>query len=176
MSIRQHIRVSIKVVAFTCLASLIGCATRILPPTDLTAPDPIEDNTGKYLCPYTSDGTVAEWVDKGLAARLGSSVGGYAGKKAGEKALESVPFVGGWLGRKAGETAGRKIAIEICGGWDAMRAFTDLSFNEKETLAVWMYVMHSHEENYNDVLKLVQDIYPELKEGYTKALQKASAR
>lgn len=58
-----------------------GCTTA--PST----PEPIYGNTGQYMCPFTEDGTVAAWVEKGMTA----SVGAYAG----QKALEQVPFIGG---------------------------------------------------------------------------------
>ncbi len=175
LNTKQDILLSMKVIGFAFLVFFMGCVpAAILPPTQLRSPEPIEDNTGKYLCPYTSDGTVSEWVDKGLAARIGSSVGRYAGEKAGKKALENVPILGGWLGRRVGETVGRNIAIRMCGGWNVMRSSTDLSFNKMEDLAVWMYVVHSSDGNYNKVLELTMEVYPEMKTGYMKAIRNAS--
>jgi hypothetical protein len=161
------------------IAIIMGCspAITVLRPDEMRAPRPIYDNTGKYLCPYTSDGTVAEWVDKGLNARLGSSIGGFAGKQAGKKAasaLETLPGIGSWLGQKAGEATGRRVAITMCGGMDAMRATSDLSFNSVDDLAVWLYVNHSTEEGYSGVLSLASEIYPGLRNDYLKALKKAS--
>ncbi len=34
----------------------------------------IEDNSGQYLSPYTSDGVTAEWVNKAINAKMGSAV------------------------------------------------------------------------------------------------------
>ncbi|MDB6114799.1 MAG: hypothetical protein JWQ62_1744, partial [Lacunisphaera sp.] len=66
----------------------------------VVAPKPIEGNTGKYMSPFTSDGVVAEWVDKAVKAKMGSAVGGAIGAYAGQKAMENIPFIGGMLGQK----------------------------------------------------------------------------
>jgi len=151
-----------------------GCGPKILSPDRLTAPDPIEGNTGEFLCPYTTDDTLCEWVDKGVAARFSSSLGSVAGREVGARALGAIPIVGGFIGQKTGEFAARKIAIKCCGGWDAIRASSDQSFEKVEDLALWMYVTHSFDENYDKVLRLTMEIYPKLQKKYSKALAQAS--
>jgi len=158
-----------------------SCATKKPPdPSSIIAPEPIPNNSGKYLCPYTSDGVLAEWVDKalyvGVARELGGVAGAYIGQRVTEEIFENVPFIGGYLGQKAGESVGRKIAIKACGGWDYIRSTSDLSFNNIDDLAVWLYVYHSQDENYQDVLKLMMDIYPELENRYTTAIYNAQRK
>src|SRR5690606_39612503 len=69
------------------------------------APEPIYGNTGKYMSPFTEDGTIAPWIEKSMAAAAGAGLGGAVGAYAGQKALEQVPFFGGLLGSMAGKAA-----------------------------------------------------------------------
>lgn len=156
-----------------------GCASMSGPgiqPHEIAAPEPINGNSGEYMCPYTSDGVVAEWVDKAVNAKMGATVGKHAGAYAGQKALEQVPFIGGLLGQKAGEAVGRKIAIEASGGWDYIKETSDLSFNSVDNLAVYLYAERSDHSHYREVLDATREIYPELKERYHQAIIQAPRR
>lgn len=152
-----------------------GCATtmKMTPPNELVCPQPIQGNTGKYMCPYTQDGVLAEWTDKAINAKIGGAVGQYAGTFAGQKALEQVPFVGGFLGGKVGEQAGKAIAIKMAGGMDYIKKTSDLSFNSIDDMAVYIYVAHSNHEHYKEALSATYEIYPELKQKYYVAISKA---
>ena len=151
---------------------------RQLTPAELATycPSPIEGTSGKYMCPYLKDGNIAAWTSKGNAASLGASIGEYAGRELGQKALEQVPLIGGFLGQKAGEAAGRTIAIKLCGGWDYIQSTSEQSFNSVEDLSLFLYVHHSGDPGFQHVLKLTCDIYPELEEGYYSSIQSASKR
>jgi hypothetical protein len=153
-------------------AFLTGCATTASFPTaaQVVAPPPLPNNSGKYMAPYTSDGVVAEWVDKAVKAKLGSAIGGQIGAYAGQKALEQIPFFGGMIGQKAGEAIGREVAVKAAGGWESIKASSDLSFNSVDDLAVWMYAKFSANEHYNDVLAATQGIYPDLQQRYSAAI------
>lgn len=163
-------------VLFVCvlLAVNFGCATAPPKPTELTAPAPIPDNSGAYMCPYTQDGVVAPWCDKAVNASAGATVGKVAGAYAGSKLLEQVPFVGGFLGAKAGEAGGRAIAIQGCGGMEYIKETSDMSFNSVDDLAVWMYVTQSENEHYQQVWKATNSIYPEFGKNFNKALYNAA--
>lgn len=142
----------------------------------LVAPEPIRGNSGEFMSPYTSDGTVAEWAEKATSAKMGAAVGGMAGRKLGEKAMENVPFFGGMLGQKAGEELGRKAAIEASGGWESIKGSSDLSFNNLQDMAIWMYANHSSHSHYQEALDATMEIYPDLKVTYQQALMQASQR
>lgn len=138
----------------------------------------IEDNTGPFLSPYTSDGVVAEWVDKAINAKIGSAtgsaVGAAAGQYAASKALENVPggaLVGGILGSKLGEETGRDAAIEASGGKHYMRQTSDLSFSSINEMTIWLLSVHGDKRNFTEVINATSEIYPELK----PALQQAQA-
>ena len=171
---------SLKVVMLVCLTALALIATGCAPtmqmakPEQLTAPLPIQDNSGKYLSPYTSDDVLAEWVDTAVKAKAASGIGAVAGAKLGEEALKKVPFVGGFLGQKVGSAIGKKIVIESAGGWDAIKESSDLSFNNLDDMAVYLYVKHSQSEHYQDALDAAFGIYPEFKQQYSAALWKAT--
>jgi hypothetical protein len=128
------------------------------------------------MAPYTSDGVVADWVDKAVKAKMGSAVGGALGAYAGQKALEQVPFIGGFLGEKAGNAIGREVAISASGGWDNIKKTSDLSFNSVDELAVWMYAKYATNEHYADVLSATEAIYPELTERYVPAIMGAGSK
>jgi len=137
----------------------------------LVSPKPIDDNSGQFMAPYTSDAVVAEWVEKGRSASLGANAGGLVGSYAGSKLLENVPMFGSMLGQAAGESIGRKVAIDSAGGLEAIKASSDLSFNNLSDMSKWMYVHYRNNQHYADVLKFTMEIYPEMKEVYYRAIR-----
>lgn len=130
----------------------------------------IEDNSGQYMSPFTSDGVTAEWVEKSINAQLGASLGSTAGAYAGQKALEQVPFVGGFLGQKVGKEAGRNIALASIGGDAFLRQSSDLSFNNVHEMAGWLLANHGDNPKFQEVLKATTQIYPELQDAYVTVL------
>ena len=160
-------------------AFISGCAGMAPPPAPvasaITPPDGIPDNSGKYMAPYTSDGVVAEWVDKAVKAKMGSAVGGAIGAYAGQQALKNIPFIGGMLGQKMGESMGREIAIKSAGGWELIKKSSDISFNTVDELSVWMFAKYSSNEHYAEVLAATMEIYPEMKQRYHYAIQNAGS-
>jgi hypothetical protein len=164
------------VIALAVLLTACASAPQIAAPNKIAAPRPIEGNTGKYMSPYTADGTVAPWVEKGRNASAGASIGGFLGAQAGQKLAGSIPFVGGFLGQAVGETAGRAVALSMVGGEAFIKSSSDLSFDRAEDLAVYMYATNSSHKDFAEVLSLTQKIYPELQQGYYQALVKASAQ
>jgi hypothetical protein len=127
------------------------------------------------MSPFTEDGTVAPWVEKGRAASAGANIGGFVGAQAGQKLAENIPFVGGLLGQKVGEKLGREVALNMVGGEAYIRETSDLSFNSAEDLALYMYAKNSSHKDYAQVLDLAEKIYPELQEAYFPTILKASA-
>lgn len=156
-------------------ALFISACSRMPKPTQVAAPVPIADNSGPFLSPYTSDGTVAPWVVKGRNAKLGGAVGAYTGSKAGEAALGAVPLVGGWLGGKAGKKAGREIALALVGGTDAMKQSSDMSFKTADEMIVYLYAKHYNpkDKDWRETYDLTKEIYPDLKDRWEKAIKKA---
>jgi hypothetical protein len=165
-----------KIAALTLALLLTACASapHMAAPTALRAPTPIMGTTGKFMSPYTEDGTVAAWVEKGRSASAGASIGGFVGAQAGQKLAENIPFVGGMLGQAVGESAGRAVALKMVGGEEFIKANSDMSFNNIDDLAVYMYVKNSSHKDFAEALKLTQNIYPELKTRYYQAIITAS--
>jgi hypothetical protein len=149
-----------------------GCMT-VPQPHELVAPSPIEGNSGKYMCPYTSDGVLADWVDKAVNAKAGATIGRIGGAYLGSKVAEQIPFVGGIIGGMVGDSIGRKIAIKASGGLEFIKKTSDLSFNSINNMAVYIYVEHSSHAHYKGALGAAWEIYPELKRSYISALQRA---
>jgi len=159
-----------------------GCATNVasLKPEDMVCPQPINGNSGKFMCPFTQDDVMAEWVDKAVSAKLGAAIGKtagtYAGRKVAEKLGSQVPIVGGWLGSKAGEAAGRQVAIGLAGGMKHIKETSDLSFNSLEDMSIYLYKKCSSLDHYQEALQATFEIYPEFAAAYPKTLARYSIR
>ncbi|MDO9249111.1 MAG: hypothetical protein Q7U11_21850, partial [Phenylobacterium sp.] len=82
--------------------------------------------------------------------------------------------VGGFLGKKAGAAMGRGIALKAIGGEEFLRASTDLSFDSLNDMALFMYVNHSANPEYQKILDATYAIYPDFQTAYLPALQGAS--
>lgn len=174
MKNKNLIRRSLMLISVSSALLMTACMTTEYPQAnELVAPLPIDGNTGAYMCPYTSDDTVCAWVEKGRKAKMGSQVGSALGAFAGQKALEQVPFAGAFLGQKVGDSVGRKIAMESMGGEEAIIAGSDLSFDNVNDLAVYLYVEHSDHPDYAEVVGLLGELYPDYKKGAHVAIMKA---
>lgn len=139
---------------------------------DLVAPQPLPDNSGKYLSPYTADGEVTDWAKKSLQAEAGAQAGDAAGNAAANAVARKVPF-GGLLKSKTKATASAAGAATAMGGWDFIRDSSDISFNEMQKFSVYLQVTHGDDPAYDESLAATMKLYPELKTGYRKALRQA---
>ncbi len=126
-------------------------------------PQPMLGNTGKYLCPYTEDGVVAQWVDKAIKARMGGAIGGMVGAEVGKEVFKNIPMFGGMFGKMAGDKIGRETAIKMAGGWEFIRANTDQSFDNVHEYVAWLKANYAGTEHYKDVVAAIKELYPELK-------------
>lgn len=152
----------------------VSLAGKTVPtPESLTTPKARMDNKGEYLSPFTQDGVIAEWVDKAINAKIGSAIGEQGGGLLGQKASGKSSFLGGALGGMLGNKAGQKVAIKTCGGWDGIRNASDISFDNVNDMAVYIYKKHSSHPQYTEVLEAAMVIYPELKKNYNESLQGA---
>ncbi len=137
----------------------------------------IEGTSGNFMSPYTSDDVLAEWVNSAINANIGATVGtglgAAAGAYAGEKALEQIPFVGGFLGgavgAEIGKSVGRETAISASGGWEAIRASSDRSFDDIHSMARYLKAKYGHTGNFADAMEATRQIYPELAEALARA-------
>ncbi|MCH8498404.1 MAG: PDZ domain-containing protein [Marinobacter sp.] len=168
MSFRFRLRIALLVVVTTALS---WSAT--LHANDIR---PIEGNTGQYMSPITSDGVVAEWVNRSINANMGATAGSAVGAYAGSRAMSSIPFVGGMIGSQVGQSAGRAAALQAAGGEALIRSTSDLSFNSLNTMAQWLAINHSSRADFADILKATQAVYPELASIYPAAAAQAQAR
>lgn len=159
-------------IAALALSILSGCsvAPKIPAATELVAPEAIQDNTGKYMSPYTSDGVLAEWVDKAVNVKLGAAILSTAATIGAQQLAGHVPFVGGLIGHYVGNKLGRKLALEMSGGEEFIRESSDMSFNSLSNLAVHTYVYFSTHEHYQEAVEATMEIYPDLKRTYTTYL------
>ena len=108
----------------------------------------IRNNSGRYLSPYTSDGVVAEWVNKAINNQMGSAAGSA-------------------VGAAAGKTAGNKVADDISGGDAYRRQTSDLSFHSLNDMAAWLRAEHGDKANFAEVTKATNAVYPGLLDAMT---------
>lgn len=135
-----------------------------------------KDNQGEYMSPYTSDGVLAEWVNMGSSASIGSTAGSGVGAAAGgmiaDKALESVPFgslIGSVIGSQVGEEMGREAGISAAGGWETIRATSDRSFDSLTDMARYLAHKYGSEPTYSDAIQVTLQVYPELQNAMASA-------
>ncbi|WP_133169814.1 carboxyl-terminal protease-like protein [Marinobacter halophilus] len=128
------------------------------------------DNSGQFMSPYTSDGVLAEWVNlannANMGATAGSAAGAMAGAYAANKALDFVPFglgglVGGAIGSEIGKSGGREAAISASGGWAAIKAASDQSFDSLLNMARYLKQKYGTTANFMDAMRATTQIYPE---------------
>lgn len=136
----------------------------------------ISNNSGRYMSPYTSDGVVAEWVNKAINNQMGSAagsaVGGMAGAAVANKALENIPgggLIGGFFGSKAGKAVGNQVADDVSGGDAYRRQTSDLSFHSLHDMAAWLVSEHGNKANFGEVVNATNEIYPGLASAVTQA-------
>lgn len=143
---------------------LVGCMAPPQPPqpTAIIVPEPVMDNSGKFMFPYTQDGVLAEWTDKAIAAEGTSQVGGAVGAYAGAKAMEQIPFIGGFLGQKVGSAIGRKIVLESAGGMEFIIETSDVSFNNPKDYCIYAYAKYTANEHYASAMKAAYALYDEI--------------
>lgn len=135
----------------------------------LRLPQPLPGSGGQYMSPFTEDDTVAPWVEKGLAVSAGMSAGSAVGNLAAASQNGSAALIG------AGATlAAREMALQAVGGWEFIKANSDLSFNTAADLARDLHFRHAGHPQYRDVLAAVYPIYPEI-QGEIQLLERDQA-
>lgn len=139
-------------------------------PSELSTPNHHEDNTGRYMSPYTSDLVVAEWVDKAIDANIGSNLGGLIGTHLGEALLSEVPFIGSTVGKDVGEYAGYQMALSAIGGESFLKESTDISFDNFDDMSIYLYKHNSDHPSYLEAVKATMVLYPGLKKAYNSAI------
>lgn len=152
---------------------LTSCVTTItLPrPQELRLPQARHDSLGRYLSPYTRDGTLADWTDQAIKIKAKGQIAGAFGTIVGI-ALGGDPIFGTLL-KSTARDAARSKAVKALGGWEGMRRSSDTSFDSADDLAVYLYAFYSAEKTYVDALDAAMTFCPDLAERYVPAIQAA---
>lgn len=134
----------------------------LVPAADiLTVPEPVAGSAGQFMSPFTEDNTVAPWVRKGAAAGVVANVGSAIGSMA---ASSSDNVFLALAGAVIGEVAGKGLAIEAMGGWETIKAESDLSFNSMRDMAIYLHANNAGHRDYQRVLQATYLLYPELQQ------------
>ena len=153
----------------------------VSPGTRIDVPEPRHDTEGKYLSPYRADGTLTEWAQKSIGGAVGAALGHAAGDQLGKLATKElarkVPggaVIGGLFGRKAKKALQETAAVKALGGWDYLKATSDLSFDSTMELAVYLHANHSGADpNFAHALGATMSVYPRLRGNYKRAIERA---
>ncbi len=155
----------------------VSCAcvstTTLPPPRSLHRVTPRRDNGGHYLCPYTQDHVLAEWVDMQIKGGAFGKIGGGLGSGTAVAVGGSAMGIWGVVLSKVGRSIGRAAAIRSAGGMENIRATSDMSFDRLDDLAVYIYQFYSAEDTYSDALAAAVLLYPKLEDRYIPAIQEA---
>lgn len=141
-----------------------------------------QDNQGVFKSPITSDGVVADWVDKVVGINLGTKVvgmaGGALGDAIGRQVLGDVGgrMVGAAVGSRIGEAAGRNMALAAVGGEEALAASSDVSADSLTDLAGWLYEEHRDNPRLGEILTAAQAVYPDLGKQYAEVVKAGMRR
>jgi hypothetical protein len=122
-------------------------------------PTPLPASEGKYLSPFRQDGSLAEWVSKGLTAKRDTDLAQSLGKTA---ARVTQGARAGEAGELVGYVVGHAIAVQRAGGWESIRAGSDASFASLDDLALYLHVNYSGDPRYMQVLQQSYGIFPDL--------------
>ncbi len=149
-------------------------ATAPAPVAGPVIPTPLTDKSGKFCCPYDSEGHLVDWANKAIGAQVGAAVGAKVGEKAGGMVLSKVPF-GGFLSGAAKKKGKELGALAAVGGADFVKSSSTISFNSLEDLCVYLHMNFAANPEYVKGLAAALAIYPDLEKTYTESLKKAYA-
>lgn len=173
----SHLVLRRTVLAAIVSFSVVACAASMPRIDQVRVPVPIQNNSGKYMSPYTLDGTVAPWVRKARVAQSGAAVGSFVGREGGERLVKSIPVFGSLFGERIGNSIGREVALRMVGGEAALRQGSDLSFSTADDLAVYLFAFQPSTEEERTlkakVVELTQTIYPDVANVWEKAVRRA---
>jgi hypothetical protein len=150
-------------------AMLAATAIAVLSFAPAQAAGVIQGNGGKYMSPFTTDGTTAGWITKSMQVKGTAQIGSMAGAYAGQKVMGSVPFVGGYLGKKAGQKIGREVALSSIGGEEFLKSSSDQSFDSPQEMVDFIKANYSDREDLQKILQAVYAIYPDVQEAWPLA-------
>lgn len=168
------IRFPIVMIAFLALA----CSS--LPKSKVPG-DPvyIPSNQGKYMSPYTHDGVLADWVDKGVGVKAGAQLGktalgttaGVIGDKYGG---DIIGILGRTVGQLVGSAAARAATMKRIGGYEYVQATSDISFNSLRAMANFLRDNYRRHPHFALAIDLTAEIYPEFGSNYAHWVKEAA--
>ena len=147
---------------------------KIAQPDQLTVAEPLTNGSGKYFLPYTADGVITDWIDKGIELEMGANIGTLIGVGLANEVLTEIPVFGAMIGKSIGDRIGKEAAINAIGGMEYIRKTSDFSFQEIDKFAVFLYAKHATHKDYKRVFEVTVMVYPELKAAYYSAIVEAS--
>ena len=135
---------------------------------------PAPMSSGKYACPYKSDGTMADWTTRILGAGLGGELTGQAADELTKQAVSQIPGFGGMLSDFAGSAAksatSSTVKEQLLQNMDA-----DQFFANPCDLSVYMSSQYSGRADYPQALNAVKTVYEDVKVQYDGCVANAVA-
>lgn len=162
-------------------------------------PEPINDNSGTYLSPYTKEGRVTVWVKKiinnelliatshnlDILVTMTTKGTGNILEEATLDSLNKNISVSALSGKTAKITDNlseelvnnlsiKDSVVSVLSSDNLVRETSDTSFDTLKDLVIYIYANYSETEHYYDAVKAMMVVYPELKFVYQDYIQSAA--
>ncbi len=139
-------------------------------PGQLNVPVPKGVGVGAYASPYTRSGELAIWAQAALDSE---EPAGLLGAVRAQNASWWATGVEVLTGERAALDV-NAATLENAGGWENVRATSDVTFDDVDDLAVYLYAVHGRDARFLRVLKITQDLNPGLAPAYREAIRRAA--
>lgn len=141
----------------------------------------IPNNQGRYMSPYTHDGVLADWVDKGVSVKAGSqlgktTLGATAGALGDHYGGDIIGILGRTIGQLVGNAAARAATMKRIGGYEYVQATSDISFNSLRAMAYFLRENYRRHPHFALAIDLTAEIYPEFGSNYAHWVKEAARR
>jgi hypothetical protein len=146
-------------------------------PSELQLPVAMQGSAAPFLYPCTSSCELTAWAKKAnRMAEFGPMIGQKGGELIGQTLSdEHIPFAES-MGQRLGQKLGRKLLLTALGGLKKVKESSEISFNQLEDLAIYLYVSCFGSESYRQALHAVNLLYPDFEPLYQQAIVHAPRR
>lgn len=139
-------------------------------PSQLRVPVPRGPGQGSFVSPFTRSGELTAWAQSALDAADPAS---FLGSVRAEDAS--------WWSTGVELLTGEREAVDVnattlenAGGWQNVAATSDVTFDNVDDLAVYLYATHGRDARFLRALKVTQDLTPGLAPAYREAIRAAA--
>lgn len=158
------------------LTALVSCASTEAPlpdPALVEVPASRSDGGGRFVSPYLESGDLATWASEAIESGAHVDAASAFGLDREDLVGSSMDLVGRAFTGEPAEASESTLAA--AGGWETIRATSNVSFDDPEGLAAHLYGEHLGRESFPAALKLTFDLYPEVEATFFSSVRAAAA-